>query len=59
MHYEKNNSLKNMSTGFVFLDTSMPTGIPQVVDGTVTVMSKDVKMRMISSRIPSKSFSYP
>ena len=48
-----------MFTGFVFLDTSMPTGIPQVVDGTVTVMSKDVKMRMMSSRIPSKSFSYP
>ena len=37
----------------------MSTDITQVVDGTITVISEDVKMRMISNRIPPKSFSYP
>ena len=37
----------------------MSTDIAQVVDGTITVISEDVKMRMISNRIPPKSFSYP
>ena len=37
----------------------MPNDIAQVVDGTITVISEDVKMRMISNPIPPKSFSYP
>ena len=37
----------------------MSTDIAQVVDGTITVISEDVNMRMISNPIPPKSFSYP
>ena len=37
----------------------MPNDIAQVVDGTITVISEDVKMRMISNPIRPKSFSYP
>ena len=37
----------------------MSTDIAQVVDGTITVVSEDVNMRMISNPIPPKSFSYP
>ena len=37
----------------------MSTDNAQVVDGTITVISEDVQMRMISNRIPPKSFSYP
>ena len=37
----------------------MSSDIAQVVDGVITVIIKDVKMRMISNRIPPKSFSYP
>ena len=36
----------------------MSTDIAQAVDGTITVISEDVKMRRISNRIPPKSFSY-
>ena len=44
---------------FCYLDQSVPTDITQVVDGTTVVISKDVKMRMISNRIQPKSLSYP
>ena len=37
----------------------MSTDMAQVVDGTITVISEDVKMGMISNHIPPKSFSYP
>ena len=37
----------------------MSTDIPQAVDETITVISEDVKVRMMSNRIPPKSFSYP
>ena len=37
----------------------MSTDTAQVVDGTITVISEDVKMEMIFYRIPPKSFSYP
>ena len=36
----------------------MSTDIVQVVDGTIAVISEDVKMRKISNHIPPKSFSY-
>ena len=55
----KGQFIKKYVYRFCFLDTSMSTDIPQVVGGTITVMCEDVKMRMISSRIPPKSFSYP
>ena len=35
----------------------MPTDIAQDVDRTITVISEDVKMGMISNRISPKSFS--
>ena len=54
----KDEFIKKYVYRFCFLGTSMSTDIPQIVDGTITVMSKDVKMRMISSRIPPKSSSY-
>ena len=53
------NSLKKYFYLFCYVDPLMSTDIAQVVDGTITVISEDVKMRMISNRIPPKSFSYP
>ena len=36
----------------------MSTDTAQVVDGTISVISEDVKIEMISYRIPPKSLSY-
>ena len=55
----KDEFIKTYVYLFCYLDPSMSTDITQVVDGTITVISEDVKMRMISNRIPPKSFSYP
>ena len=44
---------------FCCLDQSVSTNITEVVDGTTAVISKDVKMRVISNRIQPKSLSYP
>lgn len=37
----------------------MSTDIAQAVEGTITVISEDIKMRRICNRIPNKSFSSP
>ena len=55
----KDKFIKKYVYLFCYLDLSMPTDFVQAVDGTIRVISEDVKMRMISNRIPPKSFSYP
>ena len=48
-----------MFTYFVIQNLELSTDFVQVVDGIIRIISEDVKMRVISNRIPPKSFSYP
>ena len=44
---------------FCYSEPPMSSDIAQVADGTITVISEDFKLRIISIRIPPKSFLYP
>ena len=55
----KNEFIKKYVYLYPYLDTPMSADIAQAVEGTITVISEDIKMRRICNRIPNKSFSYP